>query len=710
MGSGYFTLSLLGLGAKASPVWPPAGIALAALLLGGQRLWPGVALGIFWLNLSLGVDWIISLGSILGNTLQPIVGAILLRRIGFCPSLQRLKDALGLIVLGGMTATLVNATIGTTVSCLLGYLDWNQFLQNWGTVWLGDGTGILVLTPLLLKLGMGLPDRLLPHHHSSQEITESLIVWIALLGVSWIVFESQTTSVLSQYPLEYLPFPFVVWATLRFQTWGAVLASLSVSAIAIWGALQGDGPFVVKTGDTTQAILLLQTFTAVVAITALVLAAAIAERQQAEMQLRATLKRDRLLGEIALRIRQSLDLNQIFQTTVTEVRQLLQADRVFIGHLDAQGQTRIAAESVHPQYKSLVGWVPSPQLLQEVRSLFSQGQILVRDNTALGNVPSSLQQYYHTYHIKATLAVPLILDGQLFGLLAVHQCDRPRHWQSVEVDLLQQLAVQVTIAIQQAQLYQKVQILNTNLEAQVTERTLQLEEKMQELQSFYDLKNIFFQAVSHDLRTSIMGLLLILKNTQNCPGKTIPIARPILERLIENSDRQLTLINALSEDHFSQEQPIVLHCQPLSLNKFVSEIIADVQPLLAKNQASLKNLMPEDLPAIAADPKQLRSVFEHLLTNAVKHNSPGVNLTVAARMEQEGICCAIADDGVGMSQQQCDCLFKLYVRGLHSQHLTGIGLGLYLCRQIITAHGGEISVSSTPGAGSTFKFTIPLAT
>ncbi|HBL12386.1 MAG TPA: histidine kinase [Cyanobacteria bacterium UBA11162] len=767
--SAHFTLLLLGIGVKASPVWPPAGIALAALLLQGRTIWPGVAIGIFWLNLSLGVDWILSFGSILGNTLQAIVGATLLDQVQFRPSLERLKDALGLVVLGALTSTVVNATISTVTAYWTGYLDGSQFWQNWGTIWLGDGTGILVLTPLILLIKAGFfqngnqnnfprdklshkpqnlyryvdnkqtfslfkapeficgknPQFPIPNSQSNDPFSsfpfrhlfrqslyvdwyESMIGWGLLCGVSWIVFGSKTMIAISQYPLEYLPFPFVVWAALRFRIWGAVLASLIVSGMAIGGAIQGGGPFVVKAGSINQAILLLQTFMAVVTITALVLAAAMCERQQAEARLRATWKRDRLLAEIALRIRQSLDLGEIFETTVTEIRQLLQADRVYIAHLNAQGNSQIVAEAVNPRYKSLLEWTPSEELLEEVRSLFTHRQLLIEADTALAEVSPTLRDYYHYYQIKSTLAVPLILEDRLFGLLAIHQCHSRRYWQCFEIELLQQLALQVTIAMQQAQLYQKVQVLNTNLEEQVTERTLQLQEKMQELQSLYEMKDIFLQAVSHDLRTSIMGLLLILKNAQNCPGHSLSLSRPILDKLIQNSDRQLTLINAISEDHFSEGRQIVLHCRPISLNEIVKDSISNLQPLATANQAIINNLILDNLPTLKADPVQLRCVFDHLLTNALKHNPPGVRLTLKAAVDDNQIRCMIADNGVGMSQEQCDRLFKLYIRGLDSQHLTGIGLGLYLCRQIITAHGGDIRVRSSLGVGSTFEFTIPL--
>jgi signal transduction histidine kinase len=140
----------------------------------------------------------------------------------------------------------------------------------------------------------------------------------------------------------------------------------------------------------------------------------------------------------------------------------------------------------------------------------------------------------------------------------------------------------------------------------------------------------------------------------------------------------------------------------------VQDLIAEYSPRLAQNQATLTSKIPGDLPLITADATQLRRVLENLFANALKHNPPGLNLILQITVEDEMIRCTLQDDGVGMSQQQQKSLFKLYIRGLHSQHLTGIGLGLYKCRQIITAHGGQIDVVSAPGAGSTFWFTLPL--
>lgn len=455
----------------------------------------------------------------------------------------------------------------------------------------------------------------------------------------------------------------------------------------------------------------------------------ITERKRSDAQLRAAAERDRLLGQIALRIRRSLNLDQILTTTVAEVRQFLKADRVFIGQIDAQLRGRVVAESAATEWGSILTWIADDTYLQEIRSLFTQGRVQTINDTTQTDVPAQLAEYYARCQIKASLGVPIVWQStspmdsdllpagypgqppaeQFFGVLIVNQCSTPRRWQPFEVSLLEQLATQVAIAIQQAELYQQVQALNANLERQVMERTAQLQQKMLELQELNQMKDDFLHAVSHDLRTPIMGLSLVVNNLLKKPGETLNVSRSILERMIQSSDRQLTMINSLLETHAAETRGVELHYVPVQVSQLVQTVIQDIEPLVAENQAQLVNLVPDDLPKITADPAQLQRVFENLLTNALKHNAPGLMLTLQATIEQEMLCCSVQDNGVGMSQADANQLFDRYVRGAKARYSTGVGLGLYLCRQIITAHGGQIGVISQPSAGATFWFTLPLS-
>jgi signal transduction histidine kinase len=219
---------------------------------------------------------------------------------------------------------------------------------------------------------------------------------------------------------------------------------------------------------------------------------------------------------------------------------------------------------------------------------------------------------------------------------------------------------------------------------------------------------VFLHGVSHDLRNPVTGTLMVLNNLLQKPDATIAIPRSILERMVQGSERQLQLINSLLEAHASNVQGIVLHTEPIQLSELVSSSVADLEPILEQNQATLKNLVPEDLPLVVADSTQLWRVFINLITNAIKHNPPGLMITLSATAGAKMIRCSIEDNGVGMSKEQCERVFELYFRSSHMRNSLGLGLGLYLCRQIIHAQGGEIGVISSLGAGTKFWFTLPI--
>lgn len=225
---------------------------------------------------------------------------------------------------------------------------------------------------------------------------------------------------------------------------------------------------------------------------------------------------------------------------------------------------------------------------------------------------------------------------------------------------------------------------------------------------------VFFHAVSHDLRNPVLGTLMVLRNLLNSrqdksSQSLIPVSRFILERMEQSSDRQLNLINSLMEAHVSEVQGIVLQLQAVELLNVAEAAIADLKPMLLENQAVLINQISADLPKINADPTQLWRVFSNLIVNAVKHNPPGLTININAIVSEDKIYCSVTDNGVGMSQKQSDRLFDLYFRGAKQRNSLSLGLGLYLCKQIITAHGGEIGVKSALDKGATFWFTLPIA-
>lgn len=203
----------------------------------------------------------------------------------------------------------------------------------------------------------------------------------------------------------------------------------------------------------------------------------VTERKQTELALQQQTERERLIGAIAQRMRQSLNLEEILNTAVAEVRQLLQTDRVIIYEFQADRSGVVVVESVAAEWTSIRGTVVPP-LEEKLAQMYQAGQVSsVADVYAAQLQPECIDLLVQL-QIRADLVIPILQGEALWGLLVVHQCASPREWQSVEVDLLKQLASQLAIAIQQSQFYQQVQQLNSNLEHQVQERMQQLQQAL----------------------------------------------------------------------------------------------------------------------------------------------------------------------------------------------------------------------------------------
>ena len=386
--SGRFTMMAMPLSLEASPIWFPAGVALSVLLLGKKHVWLGVSLGSFLFALSIAAPWYVALVAAIGTTSSAIVGRALLQRAGWSPALNSLQDALRFLALAVILSPMLNATISTLNACVTGLRPWREFGLHWWLIELGDGIGVLITAPLLLVwFSHSSSSNLLLWARSfadwkqrSQQSriarwrTLEVVIWIALLLIlSGCVFFAPMQPGVARYPLEYLPIALMVWAALRFGQRGTVLSGFIVSCFAFWGLAQSKGPLLMDAnGNMEQAVFLLQAFVGVTMGIALMLTASIAERQQAEIQLRFAAERERLLAQTAQRIRRSLDLEEILNTTVAEVRQLLHADRVFITRLDISGHSLSVAESVDPLWPSVRGWMSDQRVAQEVELLFKQ--------------------------------------------------------------------------------------------------------------------------------------------------------------------------------------------------------------------------------------------------------------------------------------------------------------------------------------------------
>jgi two-component system, NarL family, sensor histidine kinase FusK len=268
-----FGLFLDAVSGVAVTVWLPTGIALVALVLYGLRLWPGIAVAAFFVSLWSGAPVLAAGGIALGNTLEAVLGAVLLTRVvRFHPALDRLQDVLGLVVLAAGVSTLVGAIIAVSSGPLSGVIPAAAAVEAGRTWWLGHALGDLVVAPLLF-VWSGRGRMAL----SRRWIAEAIVLLGAVSALSLAVLGVLALAL----PLPpYLVFPALIWVALQLGLPGAVTALAFTSAGAIWGTAQGLGPCARPTRH--ESLISLQAFMSVVTVTLLAFAAAIAERRQAE--------------------------------------------------------------------------------------------------------------------------------------------------------------------------------------------------------------------------------------------------------------------------------------------------------------------------------------------------------------------------------------------------------------------------------------------
>lgn len=425
------------------------------------------------------------------------------------------------------------------------------------------------------------------------------------------------------------------------------------------------------------------------------------ERQQIEAQLQRQTLRSQLFADLTLKIRQSLDLAEILQTTVTEVQQFLQADRVLIFRLWSDGSGTVVKEAVGSGWPKILGGnIVDPCFEQGYVNQYRQGRVGTMTDLAKAEVEPCYREMLQKFGVKANLVVPILTKADLWGLLIAHQCDQPRQWSKFEIDLLRPLGDQMGIALAQAQLLE-----------QETRQREELARSNHELQQFANV-------ASHDLQEPLrkiqaFGDRLKLHHASGLTDQ----GQDYLARMQEAAKRMQTLINDLLT--FSRVTTKAQPFGPVNLNQVVQGVLLDLEVRLEQTHGQVE---VGEMPTLEADPLQMRQLFLNLISNALKFHRPSEppQVKVKARLldspeqstpataEMEYCQITVADNGIGFDEKYLDRIFNVFER-LHSrQAFAGTGMGLAICRRIAERHGGTISAKSIPGEGVIFTVTLPV--
>ncbi|HEY9907413.1 MAG TPA: ATP-binding protein [Thermosynechococcaceae cyanobacterium] len=476
--------------------------------------------------------------------------------------------------------------------------------------------------------------------------------------------------------------------------------------------------------------------------------------------LQQQVKQERLLNQVTTQIRQSMELPEILETAVRQLRPILQADRLVIYEFtpsvvnsllltstnQASGPTRPreagSGQTRSGQAKS--GQASSGQISYEarVRDEISSVLHLTESTNWFSEVPDCREKYRkgstlaiddcevtYAHHpcllnlmrqaqVRAKLIAPIVVDEQLWGLLIAHQCLEPRPWKDPEKTFVRHVAEHLSIAIQQAKLYAQVQQQAQTLERRVIDRTQELRDALTAVQSASLAKSEFLATMSHELRTPLtciigMTATLLRLPTGQAGEKFLPLEkqRDYLKTIQRSGEHLLELINDILDISQAEAGKMMLEVSEFSLAQTAQETFSILKDKAVQAEIDLKlelHLEKEN-DRFTADPRRVRQILLNLLNNAVKFTPAGGQVTLRVWREAENVVLQVQDTGIGIPESQRSLLFQKFQQldSTYHRRYEGTGLGLALTKQMIDLHGGSIVVDSRESQGSSFTVSLP---
>ncbi len=481
----------------------------------------------------------------------------------------------------------------------------------------------------------------------------------------------------------------------------------------------------------------------------------ITDRRKAEKLIQQQAEGERLLREITQRIRQSLDLVTIFNIATEEIRQFLNADRVGVLKFDPKShntQGEFVSESLVDGVTSIVAISIDEHCFGEKHTIhYQKGRIQSLDDIYQANIKGCYRELLEGFQIRANLVVPLLNGEALWGLLCIHQCYEPRHWQQPEIEFVQQIANQLAIAIQQANLFEQIQkelterqqaewrLTESNQQLAISNeelaRATRLKDEFlanmlisnqhlaisnEELALATRLKDEFLANMSHELRTPLNAILGMSEALQEQVFGTInQEQKESLETIASSGKHLLELINDILDVAKIESGQVEIDCSQTSIDELCQSSLPFVKQQALRKRIHLELKIAPNLPELFIDERRIRQALINLLSNAIKFTPERGRVSLAVSLQQNlakitheitsEIRFAVTDTGIGISPENLQKLFQPFVQidGALNRQNTGTGLGLALVKSIVEMHKGTVTATSEVGVGSCFTIALP---
>jgi len=655
---------------RVSPMWPAAGVALAALLAYGRELWPGVLVGSFALNVGKLVAWT---GSLAGGSLGALViaagatasavaaAALILQTGAERMPLRNVRGLIAFVVIGAIVCPVINALIGTATVTLMGYVRIDQTVAAAASWWLGDLTGVIVAGPLVLLAAVRHPVG------PSRSVDEAVAVFATMVICSTCAFGPWLRIAL-RYPLTHVVLPPLFWANLRFRLVGAAVGNAVLAAVAItWTAL-GEGPFVGP--DVDESLRMLQFYVSVVCCASLALGVLLEERASAERAL--------------VRVREELESRVIARTTALRdslalLHATLEATADGILVVDRAGKV----VTFNGRFLEIWGLSAEELEVGDDRKALEAVTALVEDPAAF---LARVDELYAHPEVEAEDVIRL-RDGRI-----LERHSRPQWLDGEPV----------------GRVWSFRDVTARKLAERERDRLLVQEQlARKEAEEAVRVRDDFLSIASHELKTPLTTLKLQLQRMERLMSaeRVDPALLNLLESVIRQSQRLHALIDELLDVSRITTHRILLEAEPLDLAEVARETVERLREPAARAGSTLTLRFEGD--AVGTwDRIRLEQVVGNLVSNAIKYGN-GKPIEVVVDGTGPLVELSVRDRGIGISARDQERIFQRFERAVASRHYGGFGLGLWIVRQVVEAMGGRIWVESAPGAGSTFHVVLP---